>query len=95
MKFEKSKQIYKTTNYSEIKPHQLNRKIKSSHVKVLKEQIKYKDLGSTVPIVLNENCQIIDGHHRFVARKDLGLPIYFVNHHGLDEKDIINYKIER
>jgi len=95
MKFEKSKQIYKTSNYSEIKPHYLNRKIKSSHVKTLKEQIKYKDLGAAVPIVLNQNFQIIDGHHRFVARKDLGLPIYFVNHHGLDEKDIIMLNINR
>lgn len=95
MKAERAKQIWKIDDYSEIKAHYLNRKIKRPHINKLKQQIKLKDLGSSVPIVLNENNIIIDGHHRFVARKELGLPIYYVNDHFLEEKDIIMLNVNR
>ena len=95
MKAERAKQIWKTTDYSEIKAHYLNRKIKRPHVNRLKEQVKLKDLGASVPIVLNQDNVIIDGHHRFVMRKELGLPIYYVNDHNLEEKDIIMLNVNR
>ena len=95
MKAERAKQIWKVSDYHEIKAHYLNRKIKRPHIKTLKEQIKLKDLGADVPIVLNQENIIIDGHHRFVARKELGLPIFFVNDHNLEEKDIIMLNVNR
>ena len=94
-KAERAKQIWKVNDYNEIKAHYLNRKIKRPHIKTLKEQIKLKDLGADVPIVLNQENIIIDGHHRFVARKELGLPIFFVNDHNLEEKDIIMLNVNR
>ena len=91
----KAKTIWETDNYNDIEPHYLNRKIKSSHTKTLVEQIRYRDLGSSVPIILNENNMIIDGHHRFKAREQLGLNIFYVNHHGLVEEDIIMLNVNR
>ena len=91
----KAKTIWETDSYNEIEPHYLNRKIKTSHTKTLVEQIRYRDLGSSVPIILNENNMIIDGHHRFKAREQLGLNIFYVNHHGLVEEDIIMLNVNR
>lgn len=82
--------IRKTTNYDQFKILQFNRKVRSAHVRVLTDSIKARNLE--IPIVVNEKSQIVDGQHRFMALKELGLPIHFIVKEGLglEEVQILN-----
>ena len=71
----KEKQIFSTKNYDSFTPIDENRVIINSHLKSLKEAIRLRDLGKSVPIIVNDKGEIFDGHHRFLARKELNLPI--------------------
>ena len=53
-----------------------NRNINQLHVQRLKRSMSEKQLIS--PIIVNENNEIIDGQHRVVALRELGLPVYYI-----------------
>ena len=91
----KSKQIFETNNYDQFSPIDENRVIIESHLKGLKDAIKLRDLGKSVPIIVNNEGEIFDGHHRFKARKELGLPIYYVNHPDLELEDVTLLNVKR
>lgn len=50
-----------------------NRKINRQHVEEIKESIKTHGYLSCNPIITNANNEIIDGQHRFIACKELGV----------------------
>jgi len=78
-------QIYKTNDYAIFKLLVGNRELfKPSYRKII-ESMKEEQL--VIPILVNENFEIIDGQHRFTACKELGLPVYFyiVSGYKLDE----------
>lgn len=53
-----------------------NRAIDAPNLEKIKESMKEEQL--LIPIIVNQNMQIIDGQHRFTAAKELGLPIYYI-----------------
>lgn len=69
--------IYDTKNYGQFKLAQ-NRPVDLKRVDKLKKKIQAKDYGQSFPILVDKNGTIRDGQHRFSARKDLNLPIYFM-----------------
>ena len=82
--------IKKTKNYSLFKIHRANRQINKNHVKSIKKSMQKKFLIS--PIIVNEKLEIIDGQHRLIASKDLGLPVYYFinNNYSINEMQRLN-----
>lgn len=77
-------QVYRTYDYDKFKYVDGNRDIKSTAKvkKSIKEHGYYRQ-----PILVNEFLEIIEGQHRFLACKELGLPIEYVIQSGLRAKD--------
>lgn len=55
-----------------------NRVIRPGHVSRLVASISEINLLPWNPITVNEDLQILDGQHRLLAAKKLGLPIYYI-----------------
>lgn len=91
-KIQKSEtKILKTEDYSLFELTEINRDPK--HSENVKSSIEIKDLTSYIPILVKVNPNngkytIYDGQGRFLACKDLDLPIYFVIGESLDIDDI-------
>jgi hypothetical protein len=82
--------IKKTKNYDIFKLRDDNRaKIDQAHIKKLIESIKSRNLLDLRPIYVNKNMEIIDGQHRLLAAKELGLDIYYQLEDKLQIEDII------
>jgi hypothetical protein len=72
-----------------FKFHDNNRKIDQSNLENIKRSIKINNLLAFRPIMVNEKLEILDGQHRFLVAKELGLDIFYqVNEESKDE-DII------
>lgn len=70
--------IKSTKNYDLFKFTPDNRNaICASHVSVLIDSIQNANLLSLRPILVNGNMEVIDGQHRLLAAKKLGLEIYY------------------
>jgi len=82
--------IKKTKNYELFKFHRANRKINKNHVENIKKSMQKKFLIS--PITVNEKFEVIDGQHRLIASKDLGLPVYYFinNNYSIKEMQRLN-----
>ena len=78
-------QIFKTNNYSKFKMLEENRNINQRNYAKLVNSMKKEQL--VIPIIVNENYEIIDGQHRYLASKELGLPIYYfvISGYGMDQ----------
>ena len=88
---ESETKILKTEDYSLFELTEINRDPK--HSENVKSSIEIKDLTSYIPILVKVNQKngkytIYDGQGRFLACKDLKLPIYFVIGENLDIDDI-------
>ena len=81
--------IFKTISYDRYKFNSLQRKIKESHVKELMESMRLHGFLTNKAISVNEKNEIIDGHHRYLAAKNLGFPILVQVSKGLNEASII------
>ena len=68
--------IFTTSDYSIFVLSELNR-IPGHYKKVL-ESIEANDYTKFQPILVNNKMEIVDGQNRFLACKDLGLPIHFI-----------------
>ena len=70
--------IQQTNDYGQFTLLNANRDTNRAHVeRLMKEFEERGNLTSVQPILVNENFQIIDGQHRFLAAKELGAPVYF------------------
>lgn len=68
----------KTKNYEIFKLREDNRlKVDPHHVKRLIDSIKSKNMLELRPILVNSDMEVIDGQHRLLAAKELGVEIYF------------------
>jgi len=87
--------IYKTYNYLHFQKLQGNRRVNRSHLNRLLASIEEKSL--IVPIIVNENYQIIDGQTRYECWKMLGKPIYFIkiSGYGLPEVQRLNNNMKK
>lgn len=92
-------QVFKTKDYSQfILDSEYNRDINITNVKRIKKSIQtFGDSGECFPIVVDEKGVIIDGQHRFTARKELGLTIYYIQSTELESKKLggINDAVSR
>lgn len=68
--------VLSTKNYDMFSFLRGNRLVDRANVDEIKASMQEEQL--VIPIVVNENFQIIDGQHRFIAAKELGLPIYYI-----------------
>lgn len=78
MKKQQQPQILMETNYDRFKFMKKNRTPRKSHIKKQMGAIKDLDLTPVRPIIVNENMEIIDGQHTFLACKELKRPIYYI-----------------
>ena len=82
--------INKTKNYEMFKFREDNRlKIDQSHVNKLINSIQSRNLLDMRPIIVNSDYEILDGQHRLLAAKNLGVEIYYEIEEKLEHKDII------
>jgi hypothetical protein len=81
-------QVQSTTNYGLFQFMDSNRDTNRGHIEALKAAFEESGNFTQVqPILVNENFQIIDGQHRFVACQELGVPIYYTQVAGLGVED--------
>ena len=84
--------IYKTNDYDKFVILKENRPTDSTrsrkHIQNLKIRISSKDLS--VPIIVNEKFEILEGQHRYYAYKELNLPIAYEIRQGFTIYDIIS-----
>lgn len=69
--------VYKSTNYRKFRFLPGNRNFCTERVNEIKKTMQICG-ARVVPIVVNKKMQIIDGQHRYLACKELGLPIIYV-----------------
>lgn len=68
--------IFTTSDYAIFKLSELNRI--PGHYKKILESIRENDYTMYQPILVNSKMEIVDGQNRFLACKELGLPIHFI-----------------
>jgi hypothetical protein len=79
--------VQQTTEYSKFNLLSANRDVNGAHVRALKRSIEtLGNITEKVPIIVNQNLEIIDGQHRFVALKELGLPVFYIVAEGMGVK---------
>ena len=80
--------VYSTTEYNLFKKLRGNRAINELHVRRLVEAIKEKDLQ--IPIIVDEDMNVLDGQHRLDAYKIVGNPIFYIVKNKFDLQDVRN-----
>lgn len=80
-------QVLKTRNYSIFKFMDDNRTINVANLTRIMESMSKEQL--IIPIIVNEDYEIIDGQHRFKACEKLDLPVYFIMVEGYDSNQMI------
>ena len=81
--------IYKTILYDRYKFNSLQRTIKEWHVRDLMEKMKLHGFLTNKAISVNEKNEIIDGHHRYLAARNLKIPMLVQVCKGMTEDDIL------
>ncbi len=88
--------IKKTKDYDLFRFREDNREaINQAHVKRLAESIKARNLLDLRPISVNSEYEVIDGQHRLLAAKSLGVEIYYQMQEGLKAEDIIIMNVSK
>lgn len=80
--------VQSSTDYDQFQFIDANRELARGHIETLKNA--FEEVGNLTrvqPILVNDQYQIIDGQHRFIACKELGLPIYFTMVDGLGVRE--------
>jgi len=83
-------ELKQSSDYSMFTFMKGNRNVNPFNLKRIIESMRVNPLFS--PIMVNEKLEIIDGQHRFLASKELGLPFYYivVNGYSINEVHILN-----
>lgn len=84
------KSIKKSKEYDEFAFIEGNREIINSHLQSLKDSISQKNLLHLRPIVVDENKNILDGQHRFMAAQELEIQFYYIQCKSDDYKELIS-----
>lgn len=88
--------IKKTKNYDMFIFRADNRAtISQEHVKRLEKSIGSRNLLELKPIVVNSKMEIIDGQHRLLAAKQLGVDIFYQVDNALKGEDIIALNVAK
>ena len=83
--------VMKTNDYSLFKFMEGNRKTSSTNLNQIIQSMEEKQL--TIPIIVNERFEIIDGQHRFKACKYLKLPVFYIMQQGYTIDDVIRANV--
>lgn len=78
--------VYKSTDYDLLKNIKGNRMVSPTNYNKLVRSMSEEVL--VMPICVNENYEIIDGQHRYLAAKELGKPFYFYIQEGYKEEQM-------
>ena len=71
--------ITSTTNYDQFKVVNSNRTIKQRNVEKLMKSFELtKGMSKSKPIIVDGNYNVIDGQHRLMACKKMGIPVHYV-----------------
>jgi hypothetical protein len=79
--------IETTKNYEQFKILSGNRRIVGATVKDKIKLLSTDNNLDVFPVVVNENFEVIDGQHRFLACKEMGIPVSYVMKKGLTVKN--------
>jgi hypothetical protein len=85
-------EVYVTNDYDIFKLFKDgNRAVDQSHLNKLRD-LTQQHGQLKIPIIVNEQYEIIDGQHRFSIWKEKGLPVYFIINqgYGFDEIVVLN-----
>lgn len=87
--------VHQTEDYKIFKRIIGNRILDDRHINRLIKSMKKKDL--MIPIIVNEKLEVVDGQHRLQARKELGIPVYYIviDGMGLKETQEANINIQK
>lgn len=86
----------KTKEYEKFIFRDDNReKINVTHVRKLIDSIKARNLLELRPILVNERYEIIDGQHRLLAAKELGVEIYYKMEKGLEAAEVMTMNLTK
>jgi len=88
-----SSTVYTTEDYSLFRFYDSNRP--PEHWPKLAQSIQKKDLTKYMPIVVSKDFHIIDGQGRFLACKELSIPVHFIVAENATESDIILLNVGR
>jgi hypothetical protein len=82
-------QLFKTKDYDQFTLIDYNRDIDKNHVKNLELKLQeYNDLHLT-PFIVTPDLAIVDGQHRFIAARNLGLDVYYMIDENYDPKKMV------
>lgn len=86
--------IQQTSDYDKFSFLSNNREYNRKHVENLKKAfVENGNLTMVQPILVNENYEIIDGQHRFVAAQELGQPLFYTMVSGLGIENALSMNI--
>lgn len=71
-------EIQVTEDYSSLRFHPANRKVRESSIRGMVRNMERKFLLASFPIVVNKQNEIMDGQTRFKAAQRLGKPIFYI-----------------
>ena len=78
--------VYKTKTYERFNHIKGNRLVNKANLIKIVNSIKIKDLK--VPIIVNENYEVIDGQHRLESYRYLKKPIHYIIMKGYGLEDV-------
>ena len=95
----KALEVYQSRDYDKfVIDSEYNREVNVKHVKKIQDCYKQVgDFGKLFPIIVDDKFRIIDGQHRFMARKSLNMIVYYVQSIEItpDQLGLINDAISK
>lgn len=79
-----------TQNYEKFTLKEENRDLKRTHINKLKDSLQERGFIAARPVLVNENYEILDGQHRFMACKELNIPFEYVVQKNASPEMILN-----
>lgn len=70
--------MQETKEYEKFTFLSTNRPVQRNHVNKLKKSLSEYGFLESQPITVTEDYKILDGQHRFIACKEMGIPIKYV-----------------
>ncbi len=80
--------IKKTTDYDSFLKIESNREVNHIHLRRIKQSIQQRNFLHLFPILINKDKEIVDGQHRLMAARQLGLPVYYMVDDEITKGDI-------
>ncbi len=88
-------EIKHTLDHQNFQLISCNREIREKHVSKLASDPDFANNIPYNPIIVNEKMQIIDGQHRYLACRKLGIPIPYIVKEGANLQDIMRVNVNQ